>query len=167
QQREERDVCSNDSARLSSMMFVLPEFWRVSDCVRIRTAMDRGRTSCAEIYDDGYRVDDNARRAFDVDVDDDVVGEVQRAIDATRLSVAEFFGTSLSGEEGPGFLRYASGGFYRIHRDVAPGWEHDFPRRISVVVFLTTAGAGCEGGSLRLYAEGERLDIAPRAGTLV
>ena len=37
------------------MMFVLPEFWRVSDCVRIRTAMDRGRTSCAEIYDDGYR----------------------------------------------------------------------------------------------------------------
>jgi predicted 2-oxoglutarate/Fe(II)-dependent dioxygenase YbiX len=40
-------------------------------------------------------------------------------------------------------------------------------------VFLTTAGVGCEGGSLRLYggsygaAASEALDIPPRAGMLV
>ncbi|TMG81164.1 MAG: 2OG-Fe(II) oxygenase, partial [Betaproteobacteria bacterium] len=34
------------------------------------------------------------------------------------------------------------------------------------VVFLTSAGGGCEGGSLRLYTP-DALDIAPRAGMLV
>jgi predicted 2-oxoglutarate/Fe(II)-dependent dioxygenase YbiX len=35
-----------------------------------------------------------------------------------------------------------------------------------VVVFLTTAGEECEGGSLRLY-EPEAVDVVPRAGMLV
>ena len=148
------------------MMFVLPEFWGPSDCIRIRTAMDRGRASQAEIYADGYRVDEEARRAFEVDVDDEIVEEVQRAMDGTRSKVAHCFDTQLVGEEGPGFLRYVPGGFYRVHSDTAPGWDDDFPRRISIVVFLTTAGADCEGGSLRLYGA-NALDIAPRAGMLV
>ena len=60
----------------------------------------------AEVYADGYRVDQNARRAFDVDVDPDTVEEVQRDIDVVRPQVAQFFGIPLSGEEGPGFVRY-------------------------------------------------------------
>jgi predicted 2-oxoglutarate/Fe(II)-dependent dioxygenase YbiX len=59
-----------------------------------------------------------------------------------------------------------SGGFYRVHRDLILDRDHEFPRRISVVVFLTTAGVGCEGGALRLH-EPEPHDIAPRAGMLV
>jgi len=148
------------------MTFVIPDFWDAAMCARVRMAMDRGRASRAEIYLDGYRVDEDARRAFDIDVEDEAVDEVQRAIEATATQVAQFFRMSLSGEEGPGFLRYACGGFYGVHRDVAPGWDDGFPRRISVVIFLTTAGAGCEGGSLRLYTP-ETLDIAPRAGMLV
>jgi SM-20-related protein len=127
--------------------------------------MDRAPRSPAEIYADGFRVDETARRAFDVDVEDAVVEEVQRAIDGARTQVAEFFDVQLSGTEGPGFLRYASGGFYGLHRDVAPEWE-SFPRRISVVVFLSTSGEECEGGSLRVY-DPEPVDIVPRAGTLV
>ena len=148
------------------MIFVLPEFWKPAACSRVRTAMDRGRGTIAEIYADGYRVDENARRAFDVDVEPDIVEEVQRNIDAVRLQAAEFFGIMLSGEEGPGFLRYECGGFYRLHCDIAAGFGDSFPRRISIVVFLTSAGCGCEGGSLRLYTP-EALDIAPRAGMLV
>jgi SM-20-related protein len=147
------------------MMFVLREFWKPAACSRVRTAMDRSHGTAAEIYSDGYRVDENARRAFDVDVDPDTVEEVQRDIDAVRLQVAQFFGITLSGEEGPGFLRYEYGGFYRLHCDIAAGLDDSFPRRISIVVFLTSAGCG-EGGSLRLYTP-EALDIAPRAGMLV
>ena len=58
------------------MMFVLREFWKPTACSRVRTAMDRGRGTIAEIYADGYRVDENARRAFDVDVDPDTVYKV-------------------------------------------------------------------------------------------
>jgi predicted 2-oxoglutarate/Fe(II)-dependent dioxygenase YbiX len=156
-----------------SMTFVIPDFWDAAMCARVRMAMDRGHASCAEIYFDGYRVDEDARRAFDIDVAGEAVDEVQRAIEATTTRVAQFFRIPLSGEEGPGFLRYACGGFYRVHRDVAPGWDDGFPRRISVVVFLTTAGVDCEGGSLRLYAGSHgpaasaALDIPPRAGMLV
>ena len=126
--------------------------------------MDRARLSPAEIYFDGYRVDEDARRAFDVDVDAALVDEVRRAIEARRSDVADFFHTALTGDEGPGFLRYTAGGFYRVHLDVAAGW--DFPRRISIVAFLTTAGQGCTGGVLRLYGP-DVVDIAPRAGMLV
>jgi predicted 2-oxoglutarate/Fe(II)-dependent dioxygenase YbiX len=148
------------------MMFVLREFWKPAACSRVRAAMERGRGTIAEIYADGYRVDENTRRAFDVDVDADTVEEVQRDIDAVRSKVAQFFGMTLSGEEGPGFLRYEYGGFYRLHCDIAAGLDDSFPRRISIVVFLTSAGCGCEGGSLRLYTP-EALEIAPRAGMLV
>jgi len=147
-------------------MFVRPEFWDAAECQRIRAAMDRAPRSPAEIYADGFRVDEAARRAFDVDVGDALIEEVERAIDAARPQVAAFFNVTLSGAEGPGFLRYAPGGFYGAHRDVAPEWEEQFPRRISVVVFLTTAGGECEGGSLRLYCP-DAVDIAPRAGMLV
>jgi predicted 2-oxoglutarate/Fe(II)-dependent dioxygenase YbiX len=149
------------------MMFVRPEFCLASDWMRIRAAMDSGAASPAEIYyADDYRIDEGTRRAFDVEIADDVINEVQRAIDAIRPEVAQFFGIALSGDEGPGFLRYLTGGFYRCHRDAARECDERFPRRISVVLFLTTAGEQCEGGALRIY-QPEAFDIAPKAGLLV
>jgi len=147
-------------------MFVRPEFWGPEDCRRLRAAMDRAPASPAEVYADGFHVDESARRAFDVEVEEALVLEVQRAIDTARAEVARFFDIPLTADEGPGFLRYTCGGFYREHRDVAPEGDDDFPRRISLVVFLTTAGEECEGGSLRLHCP-DAVDIAPRAGTLV
>jgi SM-20-related protein len=148
------------------MIFVRPEFYLASDCTRLRAAMDSGAASRAEIYADGYRVDEDARRAFEVAVADDVIDDVQRALERIRPEVSRFFGIGLSDEEGPGFLRYPIGGFYGRHRDVSPEWGERFPRRISVVVFLTTAGEHGEGGLLRVYLPGS-CDIAPCAGTLV
>lgn len=149
-----------------SATFVLSGFREAADCLRIRAAMDRGVASPAEIYADGFVVDEGTRRAFDVDVAGDIVDEVHRAIEAARPQVAAYFGLPLSHNEGPGFLRYTRGGFYRLHRDVVPGGGDAFPRRIAVVVFLTSRGEDCEGGSLRLYHPGP-LDVVPRAGTLV
>lgn len=127
--------------------------------------MDRGHASRAEIYADGYRVEDAARCAFEVDVDETVVDEVHRSLGAFRPEVEQFHGVPLPGQEGPGFVRYQCGGFYRRHRDVVPGHD-EFPRLISVIVFLTTAGVEFEGGALRIYG-GRMHEILPRAGTLI
>lgn len=124
--------------------------------------MEQGQASPAEIYVNGYRADQQARRAFDVEVGDTLVEEVQRTIDAIRPEVAQFFGIALTADEGPGFLRYLAGGFYRRHCDVLD----EFPRRVSVVMFLTSVGEECEGGALRIY-QPDALDIVPKAGTLI
>jgi predicted 2-oxoglutarate/Fe(II)-dependent dioxygenase YbiX len=140
--------------------------------------MDRGRASSAEIYRDGFVVDDQVRKTFDVDVEPETIGEVERALAGARADVSRFFGASLTGTEGPGFLRYPAGGFYRAHRDRLENPGDPFPRRVSVVVFLSSATAGhgdgcCEGGALRLYGVADPdddalpLDIAPVIGTLV
>lgn len=157
--------------------FVRAGFWDGDACARIRQAIDRGQLSPAEIYAGGYRVDEQARRTFEADVDPGVVREVEAALAGVRSTLSRFFGLPLVGSEGPGFLRYPPGGFYGAHRDCLPDAAEPFPRRISVVVFLTDAGAGsphgCEGGSLRLYGPacddgaGPALEIAPVAGTLV
>ena len=128
--------------------------------------MDRGEPTPAEVHANGFVVDRRVRRTLEVEVDSTTVAEVERSIAGVCPRVARFFGIPLSGDEGPGFLRYPAGGFYRRHRDVLSGSGDDFPRRISVVMFLTSAGERCEGGALRIYRP-DPFDIAPRAGTLV
>ena len=128
--------------------------------------MDRGQSSPAEIHADGFVVDSQARRTLEVEVDSTTVAEVERSIASVSERVSRFFGIPLAGDEGPGFLRYPAGGFYRRHRDVLSDSDEDFPRRISVVMFLTSAGERCEGGALRIY-QPDPFDIAPKAGMLV
>lgn len=147
-------------------VLLLPDFYDPTACAKVRQAMDRARLSPAEIYADGYHVDADTRCAFDVEIGDDVLEEVQRSIDAILPDVSGFFRIPLSRDEGPAFVRYIAGGFYRRHRDIAPDWDEDFPRRISVVLVLSSAGQHCEGGALRVYRP-EPFDIVPRAGTLV
>lgn len=128
--------------------------------------MDRGESTPAEVDASGFIVDREVRRTLEVEVDSTTVAEVERSIASISNRVARFFGIALSDDEGPGFLRYLAGGFYRRHRDVLADTREDFPRRISVVMFLTSAGEGCEGGALRIY-QPDPFDIEPKAGTLV
>jgi predicted 2-oxoglutarate/Fe(II)-dependent dioxygenase YbiX len=128
--------------------------------------MEQGHASPAELYADGYRVDEQARRALDVEIGQEILNDVQRTIDAIRPDAARFFGIDLTRNEGPGFLRYLTGGFYRRHCDVLSDSADEFPRRISVVMFLISAGEQCEGGALRIYGP-DAFDVAPKAGTLV
>jgi predicted 2-oxoglutarate/Fe(II)-dependent dioxygenase YbiX len=140
--------------------------------------MNRGRHVSAEIYGDGFVVDEQARRTFDIEVDPETIGEVECSLAGIRPDVSRFLGIEVNQAEGPGFLRYPTGGFYRAHRDRFEDAREEFPRRVSVVLFLTTAGGGsgegrCEGGSLLLHGtldpslESPPLDIPPVAGTLV
>jgi SM-20-related protein len=177
-------------------VFVVPACLDDATCARVRAAMDCGRATPAEIYANGYVVDERVRRTFDVEVDPATVAEVERTIRGVRGDVSRFFGTELTAAEGSGFLRYRSGGFYLAHRDRLDDSSEDLPRQISVVLFLTTASAGagdgppppkasarprrsahefrgaqagrCDGGALRLHGLRQApLDIPPTAGTLI
>ena len=128
--------------------------------------MERGESTPAEVHANGFVVDRHVRRTLEVDVDATTAEEVERSIASVCESVSRFFEIPLSGEEGPGFLRYLTGGFYRRHCDVLSDAGEDFPRRISVVMFLSSAGEQCEGGDLRIF-QPEPIDIAPQAGMLV
>jgi predicted 2-oxoglutarate/Fe(II)-dependent dioxygenase YbiX len=148
-----------------SAVFRCPQFQTPAWCARMCAAIDHGRLSAAEIYDGDYRVDDDVRRTFEADVDAAVVREVEDAIAAVRPQVSRFFGTPLVGAEGPGFLRYRQGGFYAPHRDSLADADDRFPRRVSLVLFLSA----CEGGTLRVWDDAEEgpIDIAPVPNTLV
>jgi predicted 2-oxoglutarate/Fe(II)-dependent dioxygenase YbiX len=151
---------------MTDEILMRPDFYDAVACAKVRHAMDQAHASPAEIYADGYRVDRATRDAFDVDISEDMLEEVQRAMNTILPDVARYFRIPLSGDEGPGFVRYVAGGFYRRHCDVESGWDEHFPRRISIVLVLSSVGEDCEGGALRLYRP-EPFDIMPRAGTLV
>jgi SM-20-related protein len=166
-------------ARLRALgVFARSGFFDKAACARVRAAMHRGEAEAAEIYVNGYVIDERIRRTLDIAVDSETVAMVERAFADLRPEVADFFGEALSAAEGPGFLRYPPGGFYRAHRDCLDEPGQEFPRRVSLVLFLTDGdrGAGdghCTGGCLRLYGVAEPahetvpLDISPVAGTLI
>src|SRR5438477_9692105 len=120
-----------------SPMFVIPEFRDQRWCDRIRGAMDRGRRSAAEIVDGDYRVDGEARRAWEVEVEDDALAEVDATVHDACPRISRFFSIPLTHNEGPSLLRYERGGFYGPHVDCLADGSDEWPRRISVIVFLT------------------------------
>ena len=139
----------------SSRMFVLPDVLSSTACGRFRAAIDRSALSPAAILVDECRVDTAVRQTLEADVDAETIAEVETILAAVRPRVASFFSIPLVGAEGPGFLRYRAGGFYARHCDILESEEDAFPRRISVVLFLTTASTAdrygtCDGGSLRV-----------------
>ena len=158
-------------------MFVLRDFLEPEECARLRAAIDASPLTPAEVLSDTYCVDARARRTLEADVAPQIVADVEQALASVRARVSAFFDMRLVAAEGPGFLRYTPGSFYGPHRDVIDPEGDRFPRRISVIVFLSSAtdvaGEGaCEGGTLRVYGEEgldgpPRAEIAPFAGTLV
>lgn len=153
--------------------------------------MDRGTAEPAEVFDSGVSVDLNARRATSIDVDPATLETVEATLDAARDAIAACFHLSLASREGPGFLRYGPGGFYRRHRDradheadpVLPAWPAAERRLISLIVFLNSsrsrpAEGEFSGGELLIFPEpgypdpdavagSEAMAIAPCRGSLV
>jgi predicted 2-oxoglutarate/Fe(II)-dependent dioxygenase YbiX len=145
------------------MIFIAPDFWNSSRCESVRRAIDCAELSRAEIFETDFRVDERVRKTLEADVDRQTVLEAEESIATVRPHLAEFYALTLVGSEGPSFLRYPAGGFYRVHRDCLPMADEEFPRRVSVVLFVTDS---CDGGELRIYGPSVR-DIHPVAGTLV
>jgi predicted 2-oxoglutarate/Fe(II)-dependent dioxygenase YbiX len=166
--------------RLGTTHIVLyPDFADTTACADVRRAMDAGRGSQAEIFDAGFRVDVAVRRTFDIEVDRATVARVEELFAVVRDDMARAFDRTLRGAEGPGFLRYVTGGFYRRHRDALDAGDGEFPRLLSLVLFLTGTGLSesglprpdaCTGGALRLYGAADdacdSLDVTPAAGML-
>lgn len=147
--------------------------------------MDLGRAEPAEVLNHDITLDRQVRRASSIDVDPETLALVEQRLDSRRDAIGRFFGLSLTGREGAGFLRYGPGGFYKAHRDrgTFTSWPEAATRRIAIVVFLNDGtevpaarivGAGFSrpigefsGGALRLLEPGEPFDIVPRQGLLV
>jgi SM-20-related protein len=127
----------------------------------------------------GLSTDEDARRAWDVTLPDDLQDLLIDRIEALRPAIEEAFGLRLEPCDGLCALRYRAGGFYGPHRDSAdapdPFGLHR--RRVSVVVFVNGPDnlvAPFTGGRLRFYGlfdevNGEEtgVDMEPEGGTLV
>ncbi len=155
-------------------VFTAPAFLDVFTCRRIQRAMDTGSTEAAEVLEHGIERQDDVRRTSSIDVDDEMLAHVEARLDRIRAPLGEFFGVPLVEREGPGFLRYDQGGFYKPHRDrgASAEWPAAARRRISIVVFLNSSRAADRrgdfaGGALQLYVDAEPVDVEPRRGLLV
>jgi len=131
--------------------------------------MDEGEIEPAEILPvvgaAAHRED--VRHAASIDVNDEALAEVEANLERSRETLARFFDIALTSREGPGFLRYSAGGFYKPHRDRAPSsvWPDAERRRLTLVLFLND---DFHGGELRLRPErASPVVIHPRTGTLI
>ena len=164
-----------------SAMFVTPHFLAAAACRHLRAAMDRGAAEPAEVFHQDITVDLDARRASSIDIDPATIAAVEASLDSARDAIAAFYGVSLMTREGPSFLRYHPGGFYRCHRDraVDSGWPEAAQRQVSLVLFLNSsrsrpAAGEFSGGELMIFPESPAVtvpvtpfEVVPRRGSLV
>ena len=137
--------------------------------------MDAGTPEEAEVIGDGFEVQQDVRRATQIDIADTVMAMVDAALDAVRIPIASFYGLVLKAREGASFLRYQTGGFYKPHVDRAhvPSWPLTARRQITIVLFLESSrdiepAGRFSGGVLRLFPDdGDPIEIVPQGGTLV
>ena len=144
-------------------------------CRRVQAAMDDGTPELAEVLTDGFELQEDVRRATQIDIADTVLAMVDATLDTVRIPVASFYRLILQSREGASFLRYETGGFYKPHVDRAhvPSWPLTERRQITMVLFLESSrevepSGGFNGGILRLFPEdGDPIEIPPTSGTLV
>ena len=145
-------------------------------CRRVQASMDAGVPEPAEVLDDAIEVQEEVRRASEIEVPDVVLVMVDECLDAMRDSIATFYQLTLLSREGSSFLRYETGGFYKPHVDRAhvPSWPATARRQVTTVLFLDSSrevepAGGFSGGLLRLFPDDATvpIEIAPKRGTLV
>ncbi len=156
---------------------VVPDFLTADECRRLRAAMDGDVAEAAEMLGETIDLDQSARRASLIEVEEDTLAFLEERLESARPEAARFFGVTLRGREGPGILRYPPGGFFGPHRDRGdvPAWPDAARRQVALVLFLSTSRDAAplgtfSGGVLRLFADDGNLssiDVIPTAGTLV
>jgi predicted 2-oxoglutarate/Fe(II)-dependent dioxygenase YbiX len=149
---------------LTSTPLLIEQFLDAATCRRIRGVMDAGAVEPAEILDEGIALDEDVRRAKNIEIDDATRVAIERQIERRRDEIGRFFGVPLTAREGVNFLRYAAGDFYLPHVDRAfiESWPDAAQRQVAIVVFLNS---DFTGGELALIDA--RVDVIPREGLLV
>jgi predicted 2-oxoglutarate/Fe(II)-dependent dioxygenase YbiX len=131
-------------------------------CAEYSRRLRAAAATRAEVFgrDLGGAVRPAVRNAWEAELSGSVETDIARRIDALRPELADHFGLTLGASEGPSFLVYRTGGFYRPHHDLTPGHEDSSigigARRVSIVIFLnamsTDPGPGeYAGGLLTFY----------------
>jgi SM-20-related protein len=141
-------------------VFVAEDFVNTDSCSSLRSEMDASACEKATVVKDGQEgvLDEESRKVFSVRVTEGTWRSVRELLRGIKPSLEEHFGVSLSRKcQGPDFLVYSPGGFYRTHRDASEGSpDHIRARRVSVVVFLNAqspkpAPGTFGGGGLTFY----------------
>ena len=164
-----------------ALFSLIPGFLDAATCRRLRDAMDRGIAGPAEVLDSEIVLDDGVRRVSDIEVDRVTLAAVERKLESARAPIEAYHGGPIAEREGPSFLRYAPGGFYRRHCDqaAAAAWPDAARRQVSLVIFLNSSRPVPQpnefsGGELVMFPEespdspaGEPMRIVPVEGSLV
>jgi len=164
-----------------ALFSLIPGFLDAATCCRLRDTMDRGIAAPAVVLDSEIVLDDAARRVSDIDVDRSTLAAVELKLESARAAIEAYHGLPIDEREGPSFLRYGPGGFYRRHRDQAAeaAWPDAARRQVSLVIFLNSSRSVPEpnefsGGELVMFPEdvpdvptGEPIEIVPQQGSLV
>jgi predicted 2-oxoglutarate/Fe(II)-dependent dioxygenase YbiX len=157
-------------------IFTVPDAMDAASCRRVRAAMDAGVPEPAEVLDETITVQEEVRRASQIDVPEMVLEMVEQCLDRMLDAIAAFYRLSLHSREGASFLRYETGGFYKPHVDRArvASWPSTERRQITTVLFLDSSreaepSGGFSGGLLRVFPNDgdDPIEITPRQGTLV
>jgi len=157
--------------------FLADGFLADDECLACVWAMDAGVREESEVLGPESESRLDIRRAETIEVERAVLSLVEERLDRYRDRVARHFRLNLTAREGPGFVRYLEGGFYRPHVDRAdsPAWPDAARRQVATIVFLGSSApadeGGCfEGGVLRLYPggpESQPVEVVPRRGMMV
>jgi predicted 2-oxoglutarate/Fe(II)-dependent dioxygenase YbiX len=153
----------------------LPSDWLARLSRHVRSAA--GERAAVQQPSAVLAVADEVRRAWEVDLPDDLHEGLTRRIDSLRHDLETFFDVPLEPCDSVAAMRYPPGAFYRAHRDASrrPDALGLHNRAVSIVIFVNTGAphpaAEFTGGSLRLHElagePGGVSDITPVAGTLV
>lgn len=143
--------------------FVRRDFLSHEQCAEICADMRRAAQAKGEIV--GSRqtpgepdlIDESVRRVLSAKVAGPAKALVKLRLEKLKAELENHFQVSLTGGDGPQFLRYPPNAFYHPHRDASPDSPPDIAcRRVSVVVFLNRPSEypapDCYGGgALRFY----------------
>jgi SM-20-related protein len=124
-------------------VFVIEDFFAIDSRFGLRAEMDVSAFEKATVVKDGQDgqegiLDEESRKVLGVRVSEETRREVRERLRGIRPSLEQQFRVSLSRKcQGPDFLIYHPGGYYRPHHDASDGSPDNVrARRVSVVVFL-------------------------------
>jgi predicted 2-oxoglutarate/Fe(II)-dependent dioxygenase YbiX len=136
-------------------LFVLGDFLDPASCAQIasevsRHASEKGRIRSAT-EDGEARLDETVRKVLGASIPKSTTQSIGARLAELKPRLEKHFQTSLAGCDGPHFLLYGPGAFYKPHHDVAFKAAHDTPRRaVSMVLFLNDRSdsprPNCYGG---------------------
>ena len=134
-------------------VYAWPDFFEPDFCAQLCAELCQAPVRQAIITHglDFAGVDESYRRTKVIQPATGIQTLLQQRVTAALPQLSEHFQQPLAINEPPKCLRYASGDFFQVHRDVSPGKAAPpltLARRVSLVAFLNSDYAG---GELVLY----------------